>query len=227
LLKEKKDMIDIHTHIIPNVDDGSKSLEISRELLNLELKNNVKNVFLTPHQNEKTLNKTLIMNKYLELKNNVKDIDINLYLGSEIYYYDNLSEDLKNNKIITMNNTKYLLIEFSTRYNVGVIDKLYDLKVLGYIPIVAHLERYPYLEPKDYDKIHNMGCMIQVNTKSFNEKIYKKTIKYLLKKNLIDFIGTDCHDLEKRNVEYDLDKIFKKHPQFLKKLEENETLLLV
>ena len=218
-------MIDIHTHIIPNVDDGSKSLEISRELLNLELKNNVKNVFLTPHQNEKNLNKELIENKFLELKEKVKDIDINLYLGSEIYYYDNLSEDLKNNKIIAMNNTKYLLIEFSTRYNIGILDKLYDIKVLGYIPIIAHIERYPYLTSDDYDKIHNMGCMIQVNTKSFNEKIYKKTIKYLLKKNYIDFIGTDCHDLEKRSIEYDLEKVFKKHPDFLKKIEENESLL--
>lgn len=218
-------MIDIHTHIIPNVDDGSKSLEISRELLILELKSNVKNVFLTPHQNEKNLNKELIENKFLELKENIKDIDINLYLGSEIYYYDNLSEDLKNNKIIAMNNTKYLLIEFSTRYNIGIIDKLYDIKVLGYIPIIAHIERYPYLTSDDYDKIHNMGCMIQVNTKSFNEKIYKKCIKYLLKKKYIDFIGTDCHDLEKRSIEYDLEKVFKKHPEFLKKLEENETLL--
>ncbi len=218
-------MIDIHTHIIPNVDDGSKSLEISRELLNLELKNNVKNVFLTPHQNEMNLNKELIENKFLELKENIKDIDINLYLGSEIYYYDNLSEDLKNNKIIAMNNTKYLLIEFSTRYNIGIIDKLYDIKVLGYIPIIAHIERYPYLTSDDYDNIHNMGCMIQVNTKSFNEKIYKKCIKYLLKKKYIDFIGTDCHDLEKRSIEYDLEKVFKKHPEFLKKLEENETLL--
>ena len=145
-------MIDIHTHIIPNVDDGSKSLEISRELLNLELKNHVKNVILTPHQNEMNLDKENIKKKYLELKENVRDININLYLGSEIYFYDNLSEDLKNDKIITMNDTKYVLIEFSTRFDVGVIDKLYDIKVLGYIPIIAHIERYSYLTFKDYDE---------------------------------------------------------------------------
>ena len=218
-------MIDIHTHIIPNVDDGSKSLEISRELLNLELKNNLKNVILTPHQNEMNLDKENIKKKYLELKENVRDININLYLGSEIYFYDNLSEDLKNDKIITMNDTKYVLIEFSTRFDVGVIDKLYDIMVLGYIPIIAHIERYSYLTFKDYDKIHNMGVKIQVNTKTFNDRRQKKIIKYLLKNNYIDFIGTDCHDLDERSVEYNLEKIFKKHPLFKEKIDENEKLL--
>ncbi len=219
-------MVDIHTHIIPNVDDGSKSLDISRELIKLELLNGVHDIILTPHQNEKNLSKNSIVENFNKLLLNVSDMKVNLYLGSEIYYYDNLGEDLKNDRILTMNNTNYVLVEFSTRYNDDVIDKLYDLKVLGYIPIIAHIERYNYLTKSDYDKLHDMGVMIQVNTKSFNDKIFKKCIKYLLKKNYVDFIGTDCHDLEKRSVEYKLEKIFKKYPEFKKKLDENELKLI-
>lgn len=219
-------MVDIHTHIIPNVDDGSKSIDISIKLLEEELKNGVTNVFLTPHQNAMNLDKHKIINAFLKLQDDLRNIKINLYLGSEIYYYDKLLNDIHDNKIITMNNTKYILVEFSTRYEEKITEKLYDLVVSGYIPIVAHIERYPYLSLKDYDEIHNIGAKIQVNTKTFNEKYFKKNLKYLLKKNYIDFIGTDCHDLDKRNVVYDLDKIFKKYPEFKKKLEENENMLI-
>lgn len=219
-------MIDIHTHIIPNVDDGSQSIETSRRLLELEKENGVTKVFLTPHQNAMRLEKSKILDAFIKFKNDVSDIDVELFLGSEIYYYDNLINDLKNGTAITMNNSLFVLVEFSTRYDTNIIDKLYDIIVSGYIPIVAHIERYPYLKFSDYDEIAKMGARIQVNTKSFHEKGYKKIIKYLLKKNYIDFVGTDCHDLENRSVEYNFEKIFKKYPQFKTKLEYDEMLII-
>lgn len=194
-------MLDIHTHILPNVDDGSPSLSISKSLLEMEIKEGVTKVILTPHQNKNNLNKEELISKFNAFKEECKDINISLLLGAEIYYYDDFKKDLANNKILTIDNSKYILIEFSTRIETNIIDILYDISLLGYKPIIAHIERYSYLSLEDYKEIHKYA-LIQVNSKSFFMKDYKKNTKYLLKNNLIDFIASDCHDLEKRSVEF-------------------------
>ena len=107
-------MVDIHTHILPNVDDGSKSIEISIELLKEEIKNGVKDIVLTPHQNENEMDNKKLKELFLKFKDEVKDLGLNLYLGSEIYYYKNLKNDIE--RITTMNDSKYILIEFSIKF---------------------------------------------------------------------------------------------------------------
>lgn len=212
-------MTDIHTHILPGVDDGSKNLDISKALLKLEIENGIKDVVLTPHQNEKNINPDKLKEKFNELKDETKDLNINLYLGSEIYYYENMMDDLKAGKLLTLNNTKYFLVEFSTRMATPVAEKMYDFIVSGYIPVIAHIERFPYLTAEEILEIHKMGCKIQVNTKAFGQKPFKRVIKFLLKNNLIDYIGTDCHDLNERSVEYDKClKVLKKYPETLNKV---------
>lgn len=194
-------MLDIHTHILPNVDDGSKSLEISKSLLKLEIAEGVTKVILTPHQNEKNKNKEELIQKFNAFKEEVKDFNIEIYLGSEIYYYYDLKKDLLNNKLLTLMDSKYVLIEFSTRIEENISDVLYDISLTGYIPVLAHIERYSYLTNEDYYEIKKYA-KIQVNSKAFFEKEYKKKAKYLLKNHLIDFIASDCHDLDRRGVEF-------------------------
>lgn len=194
-------MIDIHTHILPKVDDGSKSNEISRKLLELELKEGVNTVYLTPHQNKNQLNKDEIIKSFLDFKESVKDIPIDLKLGSEVYYYQGFKEDLLNGKIITMDDSDYVLLEFSTSIDENIVDVLYDLSLTKYKIIIAHIERYEYLSLEDYDEIHKYA-KIQVNSRSILDKVFKKNIKYLLKNDLIDFIASDCHDLERRTVSF-------------------------
>lgn len=213
-------MYDIHTHIIPNVDDGSKSLEISRTLILDELKNNIKDIILTPHQNELEMDKEKITNAYNKLKEDVKDLEANLYLGSEVYYYNNICDDIENGKITTMNNSKFVLVEFSVINKTDILDICYDFKSIGYIPIIAHIERYPYLSFEEIKEISKVA-KIQVNCHSFLKKDKKKLIKFLLKNNLIDYIGTDCHDLKGRNVNYEgVLKFAKKYPKFKEKIEQ-------
>ena len=195
-------MLDIHTHILPNVDDGSKSVDESISMLKEEINNGVTKVFLTPHQNKDNLSKEELIKKFNSFKNEVKDINIKLYLGSEIYYYNDLKKDLLDNKLLTMDNTKYVLIEFSTRIEENISDILYDIFLTGYKPILAHIERYSYLSIDDYHEIHKYA-KIQVNSKAFFQKEYKKITKYLLKNNLIDFIASDCHDISNRNVDFE------------------------
>lgn len=201
-------MIDIHTHIIPQFDDGSKSLEMTRTMLKQHIENGVDIVVATPHQNIRNLNKAIIIEKFNELVNNVKDLPIKLLLGSEIYYYENLIADLKSGKHLTINESKYLLIEFSTINETNIVDIVYDLRMAGYIPIIAHIERYQYLTWQNYLEIKNGGALIQVNAKSFMKKEYLKIIKFLLKNDLIDFIASDCHNDSIRNVDFDYAKKF-------------------
>lgn len=193
-------MIDIHTHILPNVDDGSKSLEESIELLRSEVNNGVTRVILTPHQNARIKTKNELINKFIEFQ---KEIDfIEIYLGSEIYYYDDLINDLDNDNILTINNSKYLLIEFSTRTETNIPDIVYEIVLRGYKPIIAHIERYPYLKLDDYKMIKENGGLIQINSSAINDKYYKKRIKILLKNKLIDFVASDCHNTKSRNVDF-------------------------
>lgn len=219
-------MIDIHTHILPNVDDGSSDFDTSCKLLELELENGVNKVICTPHQNYLNLNKDLLIEKFNEFKNKI-NLDIELYLGSEIYYYKGFLKDLENGKLLTLNNSKYLLIEFSTSQNTDIIDIVYSIRLKGYIPIIAHIERYSYLNNEDYLKIKKEGALIQINASSFNYSNTKKIIKYLLKNSLVDFVASDCHDLNRRSVDFFKIKkyIYKKYKEQYHHIFENDYLL--
>ena len=221
-------MFDIHTHILYGVDDGSNSIETSRYLLNQAKENGITKILLTPHQNEELKRSTDLKYRFEVFKNEFKNFDIEYYLGSEIYYYPKMIDDLDNNILLTLNNTKYILVEFSTRMETNISSIVYDLVIRGYKPIIAHIERYHYLELEDYKEIKSNGALIQINSKSFMNKVNKKKLKYLLKNDLVDFISSDCHN-ESRDLDFTLakkiiskkykglyDKLFNQVPEFLK-----------
>ncbi len=207
-------MVDIHTHILYGVDDGSDSKEVSKYLLDQAKANNITKILLTPHQNEETNNIEELKSKFDSFIEEFKDYGIEFYLGSEIYYYDKMLDDLDNNKLLTLNNTKYVLLEFSTLIETDIKGIVYDTFMRGYNPIIAHIERYTYLKLEDYYEIKGQGALIQVNSKSFLNKAYKKQLKYLLKNNLIDFISSDCHG-KNRDIDFVEAKalISKKYPE--------------
>lgn len=212
-------MIDIHTHILPMVDDGSKNLKESLELLHQELNNGVNEVILTPHQNQRNLDKKRIQFAFEEFVKAV-DLPIKLYLGCELMYYEGVLEAVKKGLVQTLNDSKYILIEFSTIYETNISDIVYELNIMGYCPIVAHIEKYGYLKTEDYKAIHANGGFIQINADSFSIGTYYKRIKKLLKMELVDFIASDCHNLQKRNVDFSTAKtiIKKKFPNSYDKL---------
>ena len=195
-------MIDIHCHILPNVDDGAKSIESSKKLLNDEIKNNNEYVILTPHQNKENLNKEMLVNQFEEFNKQI-DLNVKLMLGCELYYYEGMEKDLKDGKILTLNNSKYVLVEFSTRSETKVSDVVYEISSYGFVPIVAHVERYPYLKNDDYLDIVKNGGLIQINSRCFTTKEYKKKLKFLLKNKLVSFIASDCHDENKRPCDFE------------------------
>lgn len=199
-----RQMIDIHTHILPNIDDGSKSIDESVMMLEKEIKDGINTVVLTPHFRN---NKELIIKRFNEFIKNI-NLDINLLLGSEIHYEKNTLDLLKRDELLTINNTKYLLIEFSPYEDKNTIKKtLYNICVNGYHPIFAHAERCA-LDIKDYEEIKRDGTLIQVNVSSLKIKLVKK----LIKNNLVDFIASDCHSVNERMPNMDkAKKVLKKY----------------
>ena len=196
-------MIDIHSHLIPNVDDGAKSPEETIELIKEAREAGITDIILTPHyiinsyeQNAETL---ILLKDKLQQIINSENIKVNLHIGMEVYITDNLVEILKQNKILTLAGSKYLLMELPLNTNVQYLDMvIFKLIENNIIPIIAHPERYKFVQedPSKVRELIESGCLIQSNIGSIlgiYGKKAKKTIKYLLKNDLINFIATDTH----------------------------------
>ena len=215
-------MIDIHNHILYGVDDGSKDLDMSLAMLKEEMEQGVTLVYLTPHQNQQTLTGPLLKERYQSFLEELKEkgIDMDIRLGAEIYYYPGLKQDLLSGKALTMDESKYVLVEFSTRTETNVSEIVYELVMAGFTPIIAHIERYPYLKKEDYFDIKEAGGLIQINSSSFSHFSSRGLIKYLLKNDLVDYVATDAHDTSRRNVDFSFvhSYIKKKYPELYTKL---------
>ena len=209
-------MIDIHTHVIPNVDDGSPDLETSLAMIRHEIDIGVTEIICTPHHIYHRYEKTVeeITGQFLLLKEAVEkeNLPIKLYLGQEICYShrEDQIKMLKEGKLLTLNNTNRILLEFSfTREPEDLLDVLYNFSIHGYEVIIAHIERYEWMT---YDKallIRNEGAKIQINSNSYlglTSWKEKRFVKKLLKKDLVDYVASDTHSFRPST----LDKSFKK-----------------
>lgn len=210
-------MIDIHSHIMYGIDDGSKNIETSLEILKDAYNNGVTDIFLTPHYVEDSRYDT--NNKVKEeilntLKNKLKEenININLYIGNEIFINENILEHINNNEIATLNNSKYILVELpmGRMYN-NTKEIFFNLIREGYNVILAHPERYRYMQEDDkkLEELLDMGVLLQGNYRSlfgYYGKDAKKTLKKFIKKHQISFLGSDIH----KNDGYNLEKLEKK-----------------
>lgn len=214
-------MTDIHSHIIYDVDDGSKDINESIALLK-ELKSiGFDNVIMTPHYiegtnycsyNDEKLTKLNILRDEAKKHN----IDINLSLGNEIFINDHIIDGIQTNKIYTLNNTKYLLFELPFHNQIlGLADIVYEMKVQGYVPILAHPERYSYFQEnyKLVDELKEEGLLFQCNYASilgYYGKESEKLLKYMLKNKYVDYLGTDIHHINKTYAIDNFKKIDKK-----------------
>lgn len=198
-------MIDIHSHILNNVDDGSRSVNDSINIIKNLYINGFTDIILTPHYIEYSSYNSDKMNnenklKIIEDKLKEENININLYLGNEIFITENILELLKKREISSLNNSKYLLIELPMNGNYNnYIEIFKELIENGYIVILAHPERYISFQ-KDFEKIielKNIGILFQCNIGSLFGKYgreSKKLIKKLAKFKIIDFLATDIHN---------------------------------
>ncbi len=208
-------MIDIHSHILPNIDDGSRSLNETIHILKEAQKAGFTKIISTSHYidgyyeaNEEQRTKLL-----KEIKENFQGIE--LYLGNEIYITNQMTDLLSEKKASTINNSKYVLFELPMNTKaMDVKEVVFRLMEKGYVPIIAHPERYEYVKENiEYVReLADMGVLFQSNYGSsigMYGKKAQKTQKKLLEEGLIQFFGSDVHTVE---------QIYTKMPKILKKL---------
>lgn len=229
-------LVDIHTHILPYVDDGSPDMETSVELIKYEINQGVTDIFITPHyfRFREFLStyeeNAMIFNDLLaEIKK--QNMNINLYLGNEIFCDQLTLKYLEAKTVIPLGGSKYVLVEFSLYHDTGAIpEAINDLTAIGYIPIIAHPERYTYLtQIADYTMMKKMGARIQVNVGSilgdYGHKV-KKFVFKLIKNNLVDFVASDIHNFRRSGLR-DAFEVIKKRfsPETAERLFNNREIL--
>lgn len=210
-------MIDIHTHVIPCVDDGSPNLETSIAMIKHEIEIGVNEIYCTPHHIYSRYEKSVeeIKEKFNLLNQEVKNLNlpIKLYLGQEICYThrEDILGMLKSGKLLTLNNTNRVLLEFSFhREPEDILDIIYNFGVNGYEVIIAHVERYEWMT---YDKVvalRNEGAKIQINSNSYlglESWHEKRFTRKLLKNSLVDYVASDTHSFRPSTLDKSYQKI--------------------
>ena len=202
-------MVDIHSHILPGIDDGAKDIEESMKIVDLYLKQGVKRVIATPHfipsvcrDLDKYLDK--VSNAHRELKKKISDagLDFDVTVGYEVRYF----EGIGSNDVIprlAFGDGKYLLIEFSYGQKITdrMIDDIEDLECnFGIKPVIAHIERYDYPSAiKAFKYFAQSGtALMQVTSAAFENKRKKKEVFRLISDDMVDFLASDAHSADSR-----------------------------
>ncbi|MBR4832377.1 MAG: protein-tyrosine-phosphatase [Butyrivibrio sp.] len=200
--------VDIHCHIMPGVDDGSRDIATSLEMLRIAARSGITDVILTPHHKPMHHNVSPEHNRiYTEkLKETAEQygIRIRLYPGNEIYYSDETQRELEEGKICTLAGSDYVLVEFHpTNPYRAISNAIYQVQGAGFIPIIAHVERYSDIvsHPAYVEELIDKGCYIQINAAAVMGDYgfgIKRFVKKLLKNRQVHFVATDAHDTARR-----------------------------
>lgn len=199
---------DIHTHILPGVDDGASDIEQTRKMLQIAASEQITTIIATPHY---ICGKDNPHPEYLKkLKDEVENVaygiskDFRIFLGNEIFYSESVIDDLKQGKALTLAESNYVLVEFpvSVKYS-ALYRAAGELIRNGYFPILAHIERYICLNRKPglVEELIEAGCYIQVNCSSIMGSVLNLDAAYirkLINMGLVHFLGSDCHNDVKR-----------------------------
>ena len=227
LLKEliPANYVDIHSHLLPGIDDGAVTIDDTILLLTELKKLGVTQSITTPHIHSNVWKNTKesIEQKYLQTVVNL-DEQVPLRFAAEYMIDPNFEKLFQNDSLLTLKDN-YVLIEISyINAPIQLYDILFELQIAGYKPVLAHPERYPYYYSnlQAYTKLKNAGCLFQLNllsTVGYYGVDVAKSCELLLKKGLIDFVGSDVH--HNKHIESFSNKILLKDLQPLKTAIEN------
>lgn len=201
-------IIDIHAHILPGVDDGAKDWDTCIEMLSESAKSGVTTIIATPHYApwKKNPAPEKIKNLCAEARKKFyqkQGIAMDIYSGNEIYYDVDITQDLKTGKILTLAGSRYVLVEFNHRSPYQIFCRaVKDFTDAGYIPIIAHMERYECLgSRRRIQELREMGARFQMNVGAFRGSIFDENCRWAkkrLKGEDVDFLASDMHDVHKR-----------------------------
>lgn len=200
--------IDVHSHVLPGVDDGSKDMDMSIAMVDMAYEQGVRTMIATPHYYPGHMRypREHLDEVYRATVSVIEEkySDFTLLLGNEIYYRDEVVEKLKNKRICTMADTNYILLEFSPPVEYGYLSKaVYKCLDAGYYPILAHIERYGCLwkNEKQIRELIRMGAYMQINAENFEGGFFsteKRVCLKMIQNGLVHFLGSDCHNLSSR-----------------------------
>ncbi|HAX73235.1 MAG TPA: capsular biosynthesis protein [Firmicutes bacterium] len=201
-------MIDTHCHILPGVDDGAKTMDECIEMAKIAASEGIHHIIATPHyiQHSDYLNKKQLEEVVCDVNEQLKlnEVKLTISLGQEVFLTPDLPKLLKEEEITTLNESSYLLIEFPMNdIPMYAEDVIYELKLMGITPIIAHPERYPKVieDPNIMHKFLTLGALSQVNVGSilglFGEKV-QETAYILMEHNMVHLSATDAHSCRRR-----------------------------
>lgn len=200
-------LCDIHCHILPGVDDGSKTMEETMQVLQEAVSQGIHHMIVTPHfyPGQYTVPGSEIRRLLYSVQRRClrRRLDIQLYPGQECYYYSGLTEQLNSGNVLTLADSKYVLVEFEPdcifSYMIGGLRRLRND---GYIPILAHFERYSCLyKEENLMRVKQEGTLLQMN---FDTLMLRSTLfrrypwKAMVQQGMVDYLGSDCHGMHFR-----------------------------
>jgi len=207
----ERKLADIHTHILPGVDDGSPDMDTSMRMVDVAYNEGTRRLFLTPHymSGHNDYEPSSLKSRFAEVEQEVKRVypDMELYLGCEVYYTSGVIEDLRAGLIETMAGSRYVLVEFSPKDR---FEKIYqatrEITNAGYRMLVAHVERYKCLEKKKDHlyRLTDMGACFQTNASALvkgdghTPSQPSRWSKKMVTDGWINFLGSDAHDMKYR-----------------------------
>lgn len=207
--------IDIHSHILPGIDDGSADEKQTRSMLKDAYAQGIRTICATPHFRPSMFRVSLSKRQSaFELTQSIAAEmfpDMKIFLGNELYYAEDGFDYIKDGVCKTMAETRYVLVEFGTSIDYTLLKKRINRFVMeGYIPIIAHIERYDNVRT-DIERVEELieaGAYIQVNAEGICESSFpvRKFVKKLLKYELVHFMASDSHNDTNRS--YNFDKAF-------------------
>ena len=196
-------MIDLHCHLLPYVDDGANDLDEARKLLTMEAEQGVREVNITPHLRQGMFETPdeVIQRQFERLCRQPEANNLMLHISRE-YHIDSLIwEKLQEGSILPIGKNT-ILAELSSQHSAEqILVGVERILEHGYIPLVAHVERYPAASPEVIEQLHQVGALIQVNADAvlgYDGRTVRRLVHILLKSGLVDVIASDAHSTDFR-----------------------------
>lgn len=222
--------VDIHSHLLPGIDDGAQSNDDSKVILDSMIDFGFNQVITTPHTIKTVWDNTRegILTTKEKLTNDLPDetSQVKLRVASEYMMDENFMELFKSEKLLTLKDN-YVLVEMSyLNPPIQLFDILFELQLEGYKPVLAHPERYSFFhsKPAEYEKLKKAGCLFQMNLLSsvgYYGKDVAQAADKLLANGMVDFVGSDIH--HKNHIEAFQNKIVIKNQKEFEKAISNNT----
>lgn len=219
-------MFDIHSHIIYHIDDGSRTPEESLELIRQDVEQGAHAIIATPHYYVQyptdpariraklaTIEEALGIGEQSAAQPtpgaseaNASALDVRLYAGNEVLWFDSMTERLQSGEILTLADSHYTLIEFYPEESYQTILRaIRKVRNAGYRPIIAHAERFKAMQEHGLAEVRDLGAYVQLSTEPLSHKglsgLFDRETKFIqkaLRNQEADFLGTDMHRIDRR-----------------------------